>query len=116
MAASYVYKHPAFFKGLILLASYPQKNKSLFEYAIPTISLYGSQDGFISEEEWQESRKLLPDKAIMTKITGANHAQFGSYGRQKKDNPPAISEREQQSQTALIIKDFIAQLNLRKAY
>ena len=40
-------------------------------------------------------------------IPGANHAGFGDYGKQPRDNDAKISAEEQQSHTAEIILDWL---------
>ncbi len=103
MAASFVKKNPGIFDALLLLASYPMKNKSLRDIPIPVLSISGSEDGIIDEEKYRKSGELLPSDTIFFEIEGANHSQFGSYGRQKRDNSPLIREEEQQMQ---IIHEF----------
>lgn len=40
-------------------------------------------------------------------IPGANHAQYGDYGEQPRDNEAGISAEKQQTQTAQIILDWL---------
>ena len=115
MAASYIYKNPETFNALFLLASYPVENKSLKDHSISVLSIRGSEDGLVERDEIQESVKNLPDKTVFKEIPGANHSQFGSYGRQKGDNVSTISEKEQQNKTVKMMGEFLESISSRRA-
>ena len=87
--------------GLILLASYPTK-----ELSTPVISIYGSEDRVLDSDKYSSTEKegLWPDDFTEMIIEGGNHAQFGNYGEQKGDGTASISAKEQQRQTAELIK------------
>lgn len=88
-------------KGLVLLASYPTENPNC-----KTLSIYGSNDGVLNIEKYQESTKNLKQfKEIV--IESGNHAHFGNYGEQKGDNKATISRNEQQDITVKEIMKFI---------
>lgn len=104
MAASYVSKHPERIRGMIFLASYPSGNMN--GVSLPVLSIYGDQDQILNQETYRKQMDSLPNVEEVI-IRGGNHAQFGSYGPQKGDGHPFISEMEQQRQTAEAILDFI---------
>jgi len=107
MAASYAYDNPGRIEGLFLWASYPSTSQSLAESDLPVISIYGSLDGVATPADIMESKPYLPANTLFTEIIGGNHAQFGSYGEQKGDNPAAISPQEQQDQISGQMSSFI---------
>ena len=107
MAASFIYDNPQIFDSLILLASYPMEKKSLKEVDISVLSINGTLDGLVEEDKINLSVEHLPGEAVFKKIEGGNHAQFGSYGMQKGDNPAEISEIEQQKEVVEYIKLFL---------
>lgn len=87
--------------GLILLSAYPASKISK-----PVLSIYGSKDGVLDMEKYNES------KALMTNLTecvidGGNHEQFAYYGTQSGDGIATISPESQQMQTADKILEFI---------
>jgi dienelactone hydrolase len=84
------------FKGLVFLAAYP--NKSLKDIAIPTLSIYGSNDKVADQSKIKDEAKY-PNAARFIEISGGNHAQFGTYGAQKGDGDASISANEQHKQT-----------------
>ena len=88
-------------KGLILLASYPTEKPNC-----KTLSIYGSNDGVLNIEKYQDSTKNLK-QFIEIVIEGGNHAYFGNYGEQKGDNKATISRNEQQDITVKEIMKFI---------
>lgn len=79
MASRYIYSNPDKINKLVLLASYPAKSNDLSLYNINVISIFGSQDGLISEEDIKNSKQLLPKSITWVKIQGGNHSQFGGY-------------------------------------
>ena len=92
--------------GLILLASYPTE-----EIDEPTLSVYGSEDGVLDMEKYEEAKDLLPEEHTEVIIKGGNHAQFGDYGEQDGDGIATISADEQQDATANAIIEFIGAKN-----
>lgn len=109
MAASYISSHEEDFKGLILLAAY--STADLKETGLRVLSLYGSEDGVLKIDSYEKYRDNLPEDFTEIVIPGGCHAYFGSYGPQKGDGTPQISNEEQIRFTADAIGDFIEDLN-----
>lgn len=93
MAASYVEKHADEYDGLILLAAY--STADLSDTDLQVISLYGSNDGVLNMEKYEENRDNLPADAVEQIIDGGCHAYFGSYGKQDGDGEPTITQKKQ---------------------
>jgi pimeloyl-ACP methyl ester carboxylesterase len=70
---------------LILFASYPEEDLS--EKTLPTLALYGTEDGLLPPEEARKKAEKLPRGARVVFVEGLNHAGFGAYGAQKGDRP-----------------------------
>ncbi|WP_117237116.1 alpha/beta hydrolase [Thermus sediminis] len=70
---------------LLLFAAYPEEDLSGIR--LPTLALYGTEDGLLLKEEAQERAKRLPRGARVVFIEGLNHAGFGAYGPQARDKP-----------------------------
>ena len=102
MAASYASKNTDEIDGLILLGSY-----STAKISAPVLSLYGSEDGVMNREKYEKYKPNIDDALTEKVIAGGNHALFGSYGAQKGDGAPTISDKEQLNLTAQIIIEFI---------
>ena len=102
MAASYMASHPEI-KGLVLLGSYSTADVS----DRPTLSVYGSEDGVINREKYEEYKPNLGEGLTEIIIEGGCHAYFGMYGAQDGDGNPTISVYEQINLTADHIIDFI---------
>lgn len=107
-ASSYAASHPNI-KGLVLLASTPA-NDLLRVNEVPTVSIYGTNDGLFLLEDVNASRDLLPTDAIFVAIDGGNHAQFGSYGFQDGDQEASIPAQEQWAQTVSATVEFMKSL------
>lgn len=98
MAASYVSAHSDEYDGLILLAAY--STGDLSGSGLQVLSVFGTEDGVLNAEKYEESRGNLPEDYTELEIDGGCHAYFGSYGAQSGDGIPTISDAEQIEQTA----------------
>lgn len=105
MAASFVSEHAEEFAGLILLAAY--STEDLTNSEVEVLSIFGSEDGVLNRDAYEENRNHLPDGMTEVIIDGGNHAQFGEYGPQEGDGEAAISGEEQREVTVDTIIKFI---------
>ena len=105
MAASYISKNADKFDGLILLASY--STADLKGSDIKVASIYGSLDGVMNREKYEECKANLPSDLSESVINGGNHAGFGMYGEQKGDGAATLTNAEQIGVTADIIASFV---------
>jgi len=96
MAARYAIRKPTDVDGLVLWAAYPASSDDLSNSHLITMSIYGTNDGLITEQDITNSSLLLPENTSWVAIDGGNHAQFGWYGDQAGDNPASISREKQQ--------------------
>ncbi len=97
MAASYASKHTDELDGLVLLAAYPTASLDADNFKV--ISIYGSNDGVLNRDKYNDSLKYMPADFNELVIDGGNHAGFGSYGAQAGDGEAGISWEEQWRQT-----------------
>ena len=105
MIASFAAKHTDEIDGLLLLAAYTTKDLSDTDLMVLTV--YGSEDGVLNRSNLEKGRSLLPKDSREMCIPGGNHAQFGSYGKQKGDGLAEISGEEQIGITA---EEFLLQI------
>ena len=105
MAASYAAEADEF-TGLILLASY--STADLTETDLDVLSIYGTEDGVLNMEKYEEYRSNLPDNTLEHIIDGGNHAQFGSYGAQDGDGIAQVSSEEQLKLTVEAIMNLLS--------
>ena len=101
MAASFAAENTAWVDGLILLAAY-----STDPVALPVLSIYGSSDGVMNQEKYQQYRANLPELTEQI-IDGGNHAGFAFYGPQEGDGEASISREEQITRTAELMAEFV---------
>ncbi len=112
MAARFAYRHPSAVQGLVLWAAYPDASNDLSAAQdLMIASIYGTLDGLATEDKIAASRSLLPPDTQWVAIEGGNHAQFGWYGPQARDNPASISREMQQQQTIEATVGLLADLN-----
>jgi pimeloyl-ACP methyl ester carboxylesterase len=107
MASRYASLHAERFNGVFFLGAYPDRKGDLSETELPVLSLLGSRDGVVNLEKYEAGKAFLPAEAIYMSIEGGNHAQFGSYGVQKGDQPAAITAQEQWQQTAAALEQWM---------
>lgn len=93
MAAAYLEGHTDDFDGLILLGSY--STADLSEANIAVLSVYGSEDGVLNRQKYQDNISNLPDGYTEYVIEGGCHAYFGMYGSQAGDGTPSLTCEEQ---------------------
>ena len=91
--------------GLIFLAAYT--NRDLSETKLSALSIYGDTDGVMNKDLYDKRKEWNPADFEEHIITGANHAQYGDYGKQPRDNDAEISAESQQKQTADIILKWL---------
>lgn len=106
MASDYALENEQI-KGLVLLASYPQDKTDLSDTDMKVLSLWGSNDQVADLNKVKEAEKLMPDDAEFIEIAGGNHGGFGDYGHQKGDGDASLSNKEQITETAAYIVDFM---------
>ena len=104
-ASGFAADNPDKVDGLILLAAYT--NRDLSESKLPVLSVYGDTDGVMNKDLYDKRTEWNPEDFEEHIITGANHAQYGDYGRQPRDNDAEISMESQQKQTADIILEWL---------
>lgn len=105
MAASYASKNESDFKGLVLLGAYSAEDLSDSDMAV--LSVYGSLDGVMNREKYENNLSYMPNKFTEFIIEGGCHAYFGAYGEQKGDGTATVSNDEQIYITASQIYQFI---------
>ncbi|WP_246188207.1 alpha/beta hydrolase [Paenibacillus tengchongensis] len=110
MASRYAAEHPEDFEGVYFLASYADEKGSLKDTTLSVLSVLGTKDEVVDRDKYNEGRSYLPSNTVYTSIPGGNHGQFGSYGPQKGDGTPTITEDEQQSSTARAMLDWLGNL------
>jgi dienelactone hydrolase len=84
-------------------------NKNNFSTSTyPILSLTGEKDGLSTPGKIKETKHLLSKNTELVQVKGANHAQFGMYGKQKGDNKASVSTKEQQDE---LVKRTVKWLN-----
>lgn len=105
MAASYIAENSKDFDGIILLASYSTADLSIS--GLDVISIYGTNDGVLNMEKYEEYKPNLPEDFKEVVINGGCHAYFGAYGEQEGDKKATITREEQIEITVKEILQFI---------
>lgn len=107
MAARFMDTHPDAAAGLVLWAAYPPDSNSLADTDFPVLSIYGTMDGVSPPRRIERRFNLLPEDTRYLVLEGANHAQFGYYGYQNRDQIAQISHEEQQAQVIAATVEFL---------
>ena len=94
--------------GYAYLSDYYHANDLAIEaMAVQEDGVPVEQDGVLNRDSYEKNRKNLPADFTEVVIDGGCHAQFGSYGVQKGDGIPTISDEDTIQQTATCISNFI---------
>lgn len=94
------------FQGLILLGTtHPRIDLSTL--TVPVMKIGGTQDCVAPKERAEVAVDSLPAHTQWEWIKGANHAQFGWYGRQLMDCAATVSRVDQQAATVRLIHEFL---------
>lgn len=96
VASGYATKHSDIIDSIVLLASFPN---SQIPDGIRLCSIYGTNDGCLSMESYENSKEYWPNDVTELVIEGGNHAQYANYGPQSDDNEASITREEQQRKT-----------------
>ena len=104
-ASGYADDHRDTVDGLLLLAAYT--NRDMSDADLPVLAIIGDADGVMNKELYDERLAWNPADFEEHIIPGANHAQYGDYGKQPRDNDATISAEEQQMRTAEIVLDWL---------
>lgn len=100
IVSDYALKHSDVFDAVVLLASYPQKE---IPDSISLCSIYGTEDGCLNHEAYENAKALWPANAAEYVLEGGNHAGYANYGPQSGDGVATITREEQQRLTAEFI-------------
>lgn len=97
--------------GLVLLAAYPEGGLDLrVDSGLEVVAIYADRDLLATPDDVLGARPQLPADTEFVLVQGGNHAQFGSYGRQPRDEEASISATEQRRVVVRAIIDFLADL------
>lgn len=111
MAAHFVHENPNLIDKLILIGTTHPRDIDMSRDKISVLKILGSRDGVASPADAARNKTKLPPDSLWTIIDGANHSQFGYYGRQLGDNSATITRAQQQQLTLEHILAFIADKN-----
>lgn len=104
-ACRYAAKHTEDYKGLILLGAYADCDLS--DTDLNVLCIYGSNDGVMNLQKYENAKANLPDSFEEFVIDGGNHAYFGDYGEQSGDGTAEISVDEQMESTVDAITNWM---------
>ena len=92
------------YEGIIFLAAYPSHK---IDDKYKALSIYGSEDHVMNLKEYTANSSYFPSGYVTKVIEGANHANYGYYGKQKGDGVALLTREQQIDITINYVKDFI---------
>lgn len=104
-AARYAASNTDKVDGLIMCAAYETKDISNTDLNV--LSIYGSEDGVLNMDKYEDNKKNLPADYTEVIIDGGNHGYFGNYGEQDGDGTATVTREYQQSLTSDEINTLI---------
>jgi len=106
-----VLDNPGRYAALVLIATTHPRSFSLANTSVDAIQVSGDRDGTTSDDALAAARVRLPASTRRVVIAGANHSQFGFYGRYPFDGTPTISHANQIARTVDILLGALGQAN-----
>lgn len=106
-ASIYVKDHHDKIDGIFFLGSYPANSSDLSQLGLKVLSITATNDLILNQDNYQKTKKLLPDQTVYIQIDGGNHSYFGYYGMQKKDGVATITREQQHESVVYQIKNWI---------
>ncbi|MGN7412909.1 alpha/beta hydrolase [Paenibacillus sp. SAF-068] len=106
-ASRYAAEHNEKLEGVFFLASYADEGGSLKNTNLSILQITGSNDGVLNRESWESAKANLPEDTTYVSIEGGNHGQFGSYGMQKGDNQPEVTEEKQLEEVVAALENWM---------
>jgi predicted alpha/beta-hydrolase family hydrolase len=103
LACRFVQPVPVGVAALVLVGTTHPKADDLSELPIPVTKIYGTADGVAPTARVRANRHLLPARTRWIELAGANHSQFGHYGRQLFDGTPTLSREDQQAAVRAVL-------------
>jgi dienelactone hydrolase len=104
-AARYAASNTDKVDGLIMCAAY--ETKDISDTDLNVLSIYGSEDGVLNMDKYEDNKKNLPADYTEVIIDGGNHGYFGNYGEQDGDGTATVTREYQQSLTSDEINTLI---------
>ena len=98
-----VLDNPGRYAALLLIATTHPRSFSLANTTMNVVQVSGDRDGTTSDDALAAARARLPASTRRVVIAGANHSQFGFYGRYPFDGTPTISHASQIAQTVDVL-------------
>ncbi len=99
MAVQYTDDNVERIDGVALWGAYPSPDDDISTEPVLGVSIYASEDGLSTVEEFEDTAQYLPTGTDFVLIEGGNHTNFGLYEMQDGDREATITPAEQQSQT-----------------
>jgi pimeloyl-ACP methyl ester carboxylesterase len=109
IATRLIAKMPAAYEGLVLVGT-THPRVDLSRLTIPVFKIGGTADCVAPRAESERAAVNLPRGTEWRWIEGANHAQFGFYGRQLLDCRPSISREAQQRALLAILTEALERI------
>jgi pimeloyl-ACP methyl ester carboxylesterase len=113
MAARYANANRDTVEALALLASYPAGGDDMSDSELAALTIYGTKDGVLNEDNFEEATPLLPPETRFVPIEGGNHAQFGNYGEQAGDGEATILAEDQRWVTVTAMAEMLNPIRRR---
>jgi hypothetical protein len=89
MACRYANANPERVAGLVLFASYCDRDVS--DSGLRVLSVTGSADAVLDRQRYENTLSNLPADATVVELDGVNHSQFGAYVGQRGGQPSPIT-------------------------
>jgi len=108
MACRYAARNPDAVEGVVLYASYCDRDLS--GTGLAALSVTGSADTVLDRERYEATRENLPANATVRELP-INHSQFGDYRGQRGDEPSGLHYERAHERLANVTVEWVRTRN-----
>ncbi|MDZ7850138.1 MAG: alpha/beta hydrolase [Halodesulfurarchaeum sp.] len=105
MACRYAADNADRLEGLVLFGAYC--DRSIADADLRVLAVGGTRDTVLGTERSALRPENLPESAIIRRIEGLNHTQFGRYHGQSGDSPATITRETAHERLQSVLVDFL---------
>ena len=104
MACLFAQGHAAELAGVVLLGTYC--GSDIANSQLRVLSLIAENDMIMPAETIEQHRAELPFDALVVRVAGMRHSQFGNYGGQRGEDPADIDDGRARDAIVSAMNDF----------
>lgn len=106
MACLFAQGHAAELAGIVLFGTYC--GSDIANSQLRVLNLIAAKDVIMPAETIEQHRAELPIDALVVRVPGMRHSQFGNYGAQRGEDPADIDDGQARGAIVSAMNEFLA--------